>query len=163
MYVPQLAVYIIHSKTDCTIPATDHIEIVIRPGSNCDPMPLNNEIIAGSDPSIRIYNNIAGNQINNFNPCTSRCSPSAIAATHGCFICHFYIAGPVEGEPDITYKPMPCHNELFTGREVYLDRLRRYFSPRDKASPRRCLLLYGLGGVGKTQICLKFVEDNTEQ
>jgi hypothetical protein len=66
-------------------------------------------------------------------------------------------------EPQVSHQPMPCHNELFTGREDYLERLRRYFVPRNEARPRRSVLIYGMGGAGKTQICLKFVEDNSER
>jgi hypothetical protein len=63
----------------------------------------------------------------------------------------------------VSYQPMPCHNELFTGREVCLEKLRRYFVPRDKSRPRRSFLIYGMGGAGKTQIALKFVEENSER
>jgi len=61
----------------------------------------------------------------------------------------------------ITYKLMPCGNPLFTGRSGYLKKLRQYFAPRDDSRPRRLFLLHGMGGVGKTQISLKFVEDNS--
>ncbi|KAF8544997.1 P-loop containing nucleoside triphosphate hydrolase protein, partial [Trichophaea hybrida] len=46
----------------------------------------------------------------------------------------------------------------FTGREDILGRLsRRFFAPHGELS-RRIFVLYGLGGSGKTQICLKFCE-----
>jgi hypothetical protein len=50
---------------------------------------------------------------------------------------------------------------LFTGRDEYLQRLRDYFhsSIGDK---RKSFLLYGLGGIGKSQICLKFIEENAD-
>jgi len=51
---------------------------------------------------------------------------------------------------------------LFTGRQRYLERLRQYFDLRDSSRPRRAFLLYGIGGAGKTQICLKFVEDSSD-
>ena len=62
-------------------------------------------------------------------------------------------------KPNVPYQPLPCHNELFTGREEYLEKLRRYFTPRNASWPRRCFLLWGMGGIGKTQISLKFVEE----
>jgi hypothetical protein len=74
-----------------------------------------------------------------------------------------YTASAVtDTEQHVSYQPMPCHNELFTGREHYLDILRQYFVPRDKSRPRRSFLVYGMGGAGKTQISLKFVEDNAD-
>ena len=53
---------------------------------------------------------------------------------------------------------MKHSSTLFTGCEEYLQRLRDYFlsSIEDK---RKSFLLYGLGGIGKTQICLKFIEE----
>ena len=47
---------------------------------------------------------------------------------------------------------------MFSGRDVYLKQLKDYFcsSPIGK---RKSFLLYGMGGIGKTQICLKFIEE----
>jgi hypothetical protein len=65
-------------------------------------------------------------------------------------------------EHHVLYQPLPCHNELFTGRQHYLETLWEYFVLRDSSLPRRSFLVYGMGGAGKTQICLKFVEDNSD-
>ena len=54
---------------------------------------------------------------------------------------------------------MPPSSRLFTGREDELEKLRQYFGQRDRPSPRREFLLCGMGGGGKTQIALKFVEE----
>ena len=51
----------------------------------------------------------------------------------------------------------PNSSALFTGREDILQRLKEHFAPRDRG--RKSFLLYGMGGIGKTQICLKFVEE----
>jgi Cdc6-like AAA superfamily ATPase len=48
---------------------------------------------------------------------------------------------------------------FFTGRDKYLQELRDYFSS-STGEKRKTFLLYGLGGIGKTQICLKFIEEN---
>ena len=54
--------------------------------------------------------------------------------------------------------PTKHSSTVFTGRDEYLQRLRHYFlsSIDDK---RKSFLLYGVGGIGKTQICLKFIEE----
>jgi Cdc6-like AAA superfamily ATPase len=56
-------------------------------------------------------------------------------------------------------QPLRHSSRLFTGRETYLGRLRDHFSTVAHAE-RRFFLLYGMGGIGKTQTCLKFVEEN---
>jgi Cdc6-like AAA superfamily ATPase len=53
----------------------------------------------------------------------------------------------------------PNSSALFTGREDVLKRLMDHFAPRGQGDrSKKSFLLYGMGGVGKTQICLKFVE-----
>ena len=54
-----------------------------------------------------------------------------------------------------SYLPMPSHNKLFTGRDNYLKRLRLYCRTQDS----RYCLVHGIGGAGKTQICLRLVEE----
>jgi hypothetical protein len=60
----------------------------------------------------------------------------------------------------ISYNPTKSACPHFTGREEYLRALVSFFSPRgkDDIPSRREFLLYGIGGAGKTQICLKFAE-----
>jgi hypothetical protein len=56
-------------------------------------------------------------------------------------------------------KPMPASGRLFTGRQSYLDTLEAFFVPRPTGpKSRRMFLLYGMGGIGKTQICVRFTE-----
>jgi Cdc6-like AAA superfamily ATPase len=50
---------------------------------------------------------------------------------------------------------------LFTGRDEYLQKLKGYFGS-NAGGQRKSFLLYGLGGIGKTQICLKFIEENVD-
>jgi Cdc6-like AAA superfamily ATPase len=50
---------------------------------------------------------------------------------------------------------------LFTGRDEYLQKLRDYFGS-GIGGERKSFLLYGLGGIGKTQMCLKFIEENAD-
>ncbi|KAF8165745.1 hypothetical protein B0H34DRAFT_251302 [Crassisporium funariophilum] len=45
----------------------------------------------------------------------------------------------------------------FSGRKDVLERLQEHFKPRSTGE-RKLFLLFGMGGIGKTQICLKFSE-----
>ncbi|KAM6493280.1 P-loop containing nucleoside triphosphate hydrolase protein [Amanita muscaria] len=53
--------------------------------------------------------------------------------------------------------PFRSPSTFFTGRDSYLQALKDHFSP-NLDSERKKFLLYGMGGIGKTQICLKFIE-----
>ncbi|KIL53874.1 hypothetical protein M378DRAFT_93452 [Amanita muscaria Koide BX008] len=53
--------------------------------------------------------------------------------------------------------PLRSPSTFFTGRDHYLEALKDHFSPK-LDSKRKRFLLYGMGGIGKTQICLKFIE-----
>ncbi|KAF8986111.1 hypothetical protein BDQ17DRAFT_648323 [Cyathus striatus] len=52
----------------------------------------------------------------------------------------------------------PCTSQNFIGQEMYLDRLHEHFSQAN-TTERKMFLLYGMGGIGKTQICLKFNDE----
>ena len=59
---------------------------------------------------------------------------------------------------------MPRPSPRFTGREDYLEKLRQHFGTHaGQPKHRQQFLLYGMGGVGKTQICLKFAEEHSDQ
>src|ERR1700721_1987368 len=65
--------------------------------------------------------------------------------------------------PKIEYRPMTSSSLKFTGRRDYLTKLRAFFNAEsDGPRRRKSFLLYGLGGIGKTQICLKFTEENSD-
>lgn len=49
-------------------------------------------------------------------------------------------------------------SSLFTGRYTYLQTLKEHFC--NPSEQRNYFLLYGMGGIGKTQICLQFIEQN---
>ena len=58
---------------------------------------------------------------------------------------------------------MPNPSNCFTGRtEVIAELKRHFFNPNDSTQKRKFFLLYGMGGIGKTQICLKFVEEMSD-
>ena len=55
---------------------------------------------------------------------------------------------------------MPNPSNRFTGRSEVIAKLKKHFSnTNDSVQERKFFLLYGMGGIGKTQICLKFVEE----
>ena len=56
-------------------------------------------------------------------------------------------------------QPLKHSSTSFVGRDEYLQRMKDYFSSHVEGQ-RKSFLLYGLGGIGKTQICLKFLEQN---
>ena len=54
---------------------------------------------------------------------------------------------------------MPNSSNRFTGRTEVITKLKNHFSnTTDSSQKRKFFLLHGMGGIGKTQICLKFVE-----
>ena len=79
-----------------------------------------------------------------------------------CFICQTNIVNvspPNTGE-NISGPRRPNSSPLFTGRRDVLDKLKIFFHhTTSNMAVRRSCLLWGMGGIGKTQICLKFTEE----
>ena len=76
-----------------------------------------------------------------------------------CFICQTNIFPANTGE-NISGPQRPNSSPLFTGRRDVLDKLRNFFHhPTSNIVVRHSCLLWGMGGIGKTQICLKFTEE----
>jgi hypothetical protein len=69
-------------------------------------------------------------------------------------------ASKVLNVPQVVHmQPKPMPSPIFTGRNKIMETLDTFFSDRPHgSSPRREYLLYGLGGAGKTQILLQFVQ-----
>ena len=67
--------------------------------------------------------------------------------------------------PKYVYVPPRPLSPQFTGQEVYLSKLRTYFGPTSGPSQQsqRRFLLHGKGGVGKTQLALKYAEDTADR
>ena len=58
---------------------------------------------------------------------------------------------------------MPNSSRRFTGQTEVITKLKRHFSnTSDTAQKRMFFMLYGMGGIGKTQICLKFIEEMSD-
>ena len=60
---------------------------------------------------------------------------------------------------------MPNPSTRFTGRTEVIAKLKSHFFPNPNAAvyKRKFFLLYGMGGIGKTQICLKFLEEMSDR
>ena len=60
---------------------------------------------------------------------------------------------------------MPNPSIRFTGRTEVLAKLKKHFftNTNDTVQKRKFFLLYGMGGIGKTQICLKFMEEMSDR
>ena len=56
----------------------------------------------------------------------------------------------------------PNSSLIFTGRKDMLNKLGKIFAPRTNGR-QMSSLLWGLGGIGKTQICLKFTEEMSDR
>ncbi|KAF8505068.1 P-loop containing nucleoside triphosphate hydrolase protein [Hysterangium stoloniferum] len=61
----------------------------------------------------------------------------------------------------VTYIAKLCPSPRFLGQQEHIITLKKFFAP-DNSQTWRHFLLYGMAGVGKTQICLKFIEDVLE-
>ncbi|KAJ7448384.1 hypothetical protein FB451DRAFT_1533061 [Mycena latifolia] len=55
----------------------------------------------------------------------------------------------------------PSPTRIFQGRQIILDKVHEYFSQHLRKQD--IFVLHGLGGAGKTQIALKFIEDSASQ
>ena len=60
---------------------------------------------------------------------------------------------------------MPNLSTQFTRHTEVIAKLKRHFftNANDAVQKRKFFLLYGMGGIGKTQICLKFVEEMSDR
>jgi Cdc6-like AAA superfamily ATPase len=58
----------------------------------------------------------------------------------------------------MTYVAKLRPSPRFLAQEEYIATLKAFFAP-DNSQPWRHFLLYGMAGVGKTQICLKFIDE----
>ncbi|KAJ6479605.1 P-loop containing nucleoside triphosphate hydrolase protein [Mycena sanguinolenta] len=63
----------------------------------------------------------------------------------------------VQGSRVVNYCPPP--SRIFHGRRTILDALHQFFA--QDTQKQKIYVLYGLGGAGKTQIALKFIEEST--
>ncbi|PPQ96825.1 hypothetical protein CVT26_005994 [Gymnopilus dilepis] len=67
--------------------------------------------------------------------------------------------------PEGPIKNAPNPSALFQGRRSELNELKKFFKPctAGDSCARRSLLVYGMGGMGKTQLCRKFAAETSDQ
>jgi len=69
-----------------------------------------------------------------------------------------------QGQMKLPVPQKPNSSPLFTGRKDVLEKLGKIFvHPKSGLMPRCSCLLWGMGGIGKTQICLKFTEKMSDR
>jgi hypothetical protein len=64
---------------------------------------------------------------------------------------------------NVHYEVRRCSNSYFTGRQVQADYMKEKLGPiqeRLTGTKHKIFVIHGLGGSGKTQFCLKYLEDN---
>ncbi|KAK0477682.1 acyl transferase/acyl hydrolase/lysophospholipase, partial [Armillaria novae-zelandiae] len=72
-------------------------------------------------------------------------------------------AGHITPASRISMVSLPAFvSSLFIGRQEYFSKLEEYFIECEKPWKRRSFLLYGMGGIGKSQIALKFAQNKQQ-
>ena len=71
---------------------------------------------------------------------------------------------PVQNNLPYVYIPPHSVSPRFTGQKIYLDQLQDHFVSQKNSmgKDKRWALVHGTGGIGKTQLALKFAETNSE-
>lgn len=71
-----------------------------------------------------------------------------------------------DAENDAEYPyilPIALPSPIFTGRSEILDGMHEFFFSSSESIRRRVCVLHGLGGAGKSQIALRFLELNADR
>ncbi|KAF8161345.1 hypothetical protein B0H34DRAFT_673310 [Crassisporium funariophilum] len=71
------------------------------------------------------------------------------------------ISTEAQSVEDQVFQQKPNSSQRFMGRKHVLEKLKAHFASRVNGD-RRYFLLYGMGGIGKTQICLKLSEEMSD-
>jgi hypothetical protein len=79
------------------------------------------------------------------------------------YVVNKFFVNAGEAQMKIPVPQKPNSSPLFTGRKDVLDKLGKIFVNRTNNKPRRSCVLWGMGGIGKTQICLKFTEEMSDR
>jgi replication-associated recombination protein RarA len=68
-----------------------------------------------------------------------------------------------DGQMKISVTQKPNSSPIFTGRKDVLDKLGKIFVHHTTSISWCSCLLWGPGGIGKTQIALKFIEEMSDK
>ena len=73
----------------------------------------------------------------------------------------YYAGAGNRATSDAAIPVKPNSSVRFTGRTNILAGLKEHFTAKsnERLHRRKFFLLYGMGGIGKTQICLRFIEE----
>src|SRR3984885_6321742 len=103
------------------------------------------------------YQSEAGTHVGSFNTVNIQISKNRLK--HASIL---FLIIPVDEPlpaPAPVFKEMPPSSPKFVGYEDYLHMLEEHFVTKSAyGQPRPTFVLFGVGGVGKTQICLRFAE-----
>ena len=77
---------------------------------------------------------------------------------------NYYTSADNRMASDAAIPVKPNSSIRFTGRTDVLTTLKEHFTTEsnNKLRSRKFFLLYGMGGIGKTQICLRFIEEMSD-
>ena len=77
---------------------------------------------------------------------------------------NYYTSAGNRATFDAAIPVKPNSSIRFTGRTDVLTKLKDHFTAEsnDRLRRRKFFLLYGMGGIGKTQICLRFIEEMSD-
>ena len=77
----------------------------------------------------------------------------------------YYTSSGNRPTSDAAIPVKPNSSIWFTGWTNILAKLKEHFTVEgdSKLQRRKFFLLYGMGGIGKTQICLRFIEEMSDQ
>ncbi|KAF8812831.1 hypothetical protein BYT27DRAFT_7207479 [Phlegmacium glaucopus] len=87
--------------------------------------------------------------------------PATENVTSGAFAAGVNSAGVGKAETDTDQTISKSYLHTSQGQRDVLDKLKNHFTPsiNGKSGNRHSFLLYGMGGSGKTQVCLKFIDE----
>lgn len=71
-----------------------------------------------------------------------------------------------EREREVAYlhKTIPSSSQRFIGRLAYREKMDKYFNSYEiQPRRRKMFLLYGIGGIGKSEISIKYAEDHSSR
>lgn len=106
---------------------------------------------------------VSGSTLNATNTvCESHVVPASEADRRDLLQINYNYSNKTTSDAVIPLKPNS--STRFTGRTEVIAKLKDHFiSTGDQRRIRKYFLLHGMGGIGKTQICLRFIEEMSDK